>query len=211
MFRSHSQAGQDAFIYFLLLRHGFIERGPDYKGFYVDVGCAHPVTRSNTFSFYQRGWTGICIDANPDGRDRFVEKRPDDTFVNCGVSNAEGSLPFHIFQNPELNSFDAGRKLNDTYLRTIEVPIRPLRDILADVDRDIDFMSIDVEHYELQAVEGMDFARHRPKVVVIEAISAIGKIFDSPVTRHMQGQGYDLVAHTGHDSFFVRKAGARAA
>ena len=29
------------------------------KGFYVDVGCYHPIHRNNTFLLYKTGWSGI--------------------------------------------------------------------------------------------------------------------------------------------------------
>ena len=34
---------------------------------------------------------------------------------------------------------------------------------------EIDFMSLDLEGYELQAMRGMDFERFRPKYILIEA------------------------------------------
>ena len=32
------------------------------KGFYVDVGCYHPLQRNNIILLYQKGWRGINID-----------------------------------------------------------------------------------------------------------------------------------------------------
>jgi FkbM family methyltransferase len=206
--KSYAQAGQDAYINFLLLRQKFIPREPDYMGFYVDVGCAQPVTSSNTFSFYERNWHGLCIDANPDNKGAFVEKRPRDIYVTSGISNEAGNLPFHVFSNPQHNTFDGSRMSKGTYLKTIDVPIRPLKDVLGEAlpeGQTIDFMSIDVENYELKAVQGMDFTIHRPKIVVLEALSPLASIADHPVTRHMKGAGYALIAHTGHDSFFALK------
>jgi len=31
-------------------------------GFYVDVGCYHPVKNNNTFKLYRRGWRGVNLD-----------------------------------------------------------------------------------------------------------------------------------------------------
>lgn len=210
MFKSHAQCGQDAFLHFLLLRHGLTPRDPAYAGFYVDVGCSHPISGSNSYAFYERGWSGLCIDADPDNQAGFVAKRPRDAYVNCGISDEPGSLPFHVFSNQQHNTFQTKRVAGkpDTFLRTVEVPVLPLRDVLAEhipADTRIDFMSIDVELYELQAVRGMDFDRFRPGCIVIEAISKIAGIATDAVTLHLQEQGYELIAHTGHDSFFVTK------
>ena len=32
------------------------------NGFYVDVGCNHPIKFNNTYLLYKRGWSGINID-----------------------------------------------------------------------------------------------------------------------------------------------------
>src|SRR5687767_7993770 len=52
---SYAQTGEDRIIATLL---------GDVPGFYVDVGCNHPVKYSNTFELYKRGWRGINVDAN---------------------------------------------------------------------------------------------------------------------------------------------------
>src|SRR5271165_6778360 len=32
------------------------------RGTYVDVGANDPINMSNTYHFYKRGWSGICIE-----------------------------------------------------------------------------------------------------------------------------------------------------
>ena len=32
------------------------------KGFYIDIGCNHPIKFNNTYTLYKRGWRGINID-----------------------------------------------------------------------------------------------------------------------------------------------------
>ena len=52
--KSYSMDGEDLFIidYF---KHRKL-------GFYVDVGCYHPIHRNNTFLLHNKGWHGINID-----------------------------------------------------------------------------------------------------------------------------------------------------
>ena len=51
----------------------------------------------------------------------------------------------------------------------IEVPARTLSSILEEVGTsEIDFFSLDVEGYELSVLQGLDFATHAPKVMLIE-------------------------------------------
>ena len=46
------------------------------NGFYVDVGCYHPLEGNNTYLLHKRNWRGINIDANSLSIDLFniVEK-----------------------------------------------------------------------------------------------------------------------------------------
>ena len=34
------------------------------NGFYVDVGCYHPIHRNNTYVLYKKNWNGINIDTS---------------------------------------------------------------------------------------------------------------------------------------------------
>ena len=34
------------------------------KGFYLDVGCQHPISNNNTYLLYKRGWNGMNIDSS---------------------------------------------------------------------------------------------------------------------------------------------------
>ena len=42
------------------------------KGFYIDVGCYHPIHRNNTFLLYKKGWKGINIDIHSFSKFIFV-------------------------------------------------------------------------------------------------------------------------------------------
>ena len=32
------------------------------KGFYLDIGCGHPIKNNNTYLLNKKGWSGINID-----------------------------------------------------------------------------------------------------------------------------------------------------
>jgi hypothetical protein len=50
----YSQAGQDKFA------ANLFDFSP--KGYFVDVGCWHPITNNNSYFLETLGWEGICID-----------------------------------------------------------------------------------------------------------------------------------------------------
>lgn len=65
-FVSHSQAGQDRFVYDLL--------GHDFKGTFLDIGCSHPTEINNTYALEKLGWRGSSIDCT-DLHDLYVKTR----------------------------------------------------------------------------------------------------------------------------------------
>ena len=60
---TYSQNQEDLFI-----NDYFKEKN---SGFYIDIGCYHPIKYSNTALLYNRGWKGINIDMNQTSIDLF--------------------------------------------------------------------------------------------------------------------------------------------
>ena len=70
----------------------------------------------------------------------------------------------------------------------IEAPARTLSSILDDFrGREVDFMSLDLEGYEVNALQGIDFERHRPRYLLIE-------VRDRAEIDNVIGRYYDCVA-----------------
>ncbi len=57
------------------------------EGFFIDVGCYHPIHRNNTFLLYKKGWKGINVDIHDFSIDLFNYLRPKDLNYNLAVSN----------------------------------------------------------------------------------------------------------------------------
>ncbi len=67
---------------------------PGFSGFFVDVGCFHPVKYNNTYRFYRKGWRGINVDIDPIKIEGFDMLRPEDHNVARAVSSEPGELDF---------------------------------------------------------------------------------------------------------------------
>ena len=76
----YSQTGEDIILKVLFERQN--------HGIYVDVGCNHPIKDSNTFHLYMSGWSGICIDANPELCRLFGKIRKRDVILHRAISNS---------------------------------------------------------------------------------------------------------------------------
>ncbi len=182
-------------------------------GFYVDVGAHHPRRFSNTYVFYLQNWSGINIDPTPGSMTPFRQERDRDINLEVGVDEADGTRPFFLFNDPELNTFDPERVRfleSSTPYRVVgqhQLPVRRLDAILNEhlpAGRTLDFLNVDVEGLDLAVVRSNDWTRYRPRVVVLEDHE-----FDlmtpqnSPVCSFMLGVGYRPVARLPRSIFYV--------
>ena len=205
--KSYSQEGEDLLVGELLARI--------HKGFYVDVGCHHPHRFSNTYRLYRRGWSGLCIDPLPGVKRAFARHRRRDVVVEVGISAAQGQLEYIMFNEPALNSFDPDtarsyEQMDDYCIeRRVQVPTLPLREVLASsrVGK-IDFMTIDVEGFDLEVIDSNDWTRWRPSVLVVECHARrIEDVLDNPIYQRMQLLGYEAVQKTLRNVIFLDKTG----
>lgn len=202
---SYGQTGQDILADFLMKRHKLVPSGR-YVGTYVDFGCNHPISGSDTYLFYNSGWSGLCVDADPALCEAFPKVRPRDTVVNCGIGAEERTLDFYIFENSQHNTFNAGRadRFPARVVAVKPVAIRTADAVLAAAGvTDIDFMSVDVEGFEMEVLLSMNLRRFRPKLLLMEALFPLARMPEDKVRVHLEKNGYILLAHTGHDAFYM--------
>lgn len=145
-------------------------------GFYIDVGAFDSVDDSVTKMFYDRGWSGINVEPNPPYLNKLNADRPRDVNLGYAVSDSVGSLDLVVVGDTGLSSTDADiaqtHAQSDHALSTVSVPAQTLRAIWDEYvpsGRNVHFLKIDVEGAEKAVIEGADWARHRPWVVLVEA------------------------------------------
>jgi FkbM family methyltransferase len=208
---SYSQEGED-----MVLRRIF-EMQP--TGFYVDIGAHHPERFSNTNFFYQRGWRGINVDAMPGSMEAFGHLRPEDANLQAAVSDQSQTLTYFIFDERALNSFDRELSLQRQQqgckiLQQVEIKTITLADLLEKhlpPGRQIDFLSVDVEGFDLNVLRSNNWERFRPRVILVEdmTVSAWGQINGSPTTEFLRSNGYEPFASTLHTIFYRRPDGEK--
>lgn len=148
-------------------------------GFYVDVGANDPDLHSVTKRFYMSGWHGINIEPSSKLYARLVQKRRRDINIKVGVGATNSEEKFREYpQGDGLSTFSEAMKEEynkSGYSPTVEyidsvLPIRTLATIFEEQSvPQIDFMKIDIEGYEYEAIIGNDWKRYRPKLLCIEA------------------------------------------
>jgi FkbM family methyltransferase len=183
------------FINKILRRKSHALNNIDYKlshylnfsnGFFVEVGANDGVTYSNTLYFEKyKKWTGILIEPIPELAEKCKLNRPgciveqvalvpssfEDPQIEMwycnhmsvvkGAMKSEVEQMFHIKKGAEIQNVE-------TY--ELKVPAKNFSDIIDKYSiKNIDFLSLDVEGFELSALRGIDFDRHRPAFMLIEA------------------------------------------
>jgi FkbM family methyltransferase len=144
-------------------------------GRYVDIGAGDPVIASVTKHFYDLGWRGVNIEPIPSKAEQLREGRPGDVNLAVAVGAKPGKATLHVVVDAwGWSTLDdrlaAGyTEHNDWQVDHVEVELVTLADVLDEHPGPVDFLKIDVEGAEQDVIEGADWARHRPRVIVVEA------------------------------------------
>jgi FkbM family methyltransferase len=185
------------------------------RGFYVDAGAHEPDRYSNTAWFYRYGWSGLNIEANPELGAKLEKKRPRDTNVVCGVGSALEPLEFFVFNEAAVSTFDPGlareyelRNPNWFVTSTKKIAVRPLAEILdqhVPPGQAIDFLTVDVEGWDLDVLQSNDWERYLPTVVAVECHgNDCSSVQADPVSELLCPLGYVAVAKTFSTVIFVQ-------
>ena len=179
-------------------------------GHYFDIGCAKPKEISNTFFFYKLGWKGLAVD----GRDLKLEwnnERPNDIFVQQLLGDGRDTT-FARFPDPHLNSCDpttinryksrfAQGEVCSSAVKTVQAELLWKEYFPHAVP---DLVSLDVEGFELEVLQGFDLAKTRPKLFIVELKNFnFLTPLNHPVASFLYENKYTLVAKSPLDGFFI--------
>ncbi len=187
------------------------------NGIFVEAGANDGQTQSNTAYFARhRGWRGLLVEPIPELASRCRVTRPESIVENCALvaSDADGdSVPMTFcglmsvvdggWSDPEAERahVETGRQIQSLTTYHVDVPGRSLSRLLDEHKMaTVDLLSLDVEGFERQALEGLDFARHRPRFILVEAR------FREEIDRLLL-PCYDVIAQLSHHDVLYRAKG----
>jgi FkbM family methyltransferase len=205
MFVSYAQNQEDVVLYRLTR---FVERGT-----YVDVGAAHPVIHNVTYALYLAGWRGINVEPMATEAEMLRSVRPEDITFQVAVGAAAGSVVIHTGPSENRGASTARTDLAAKYrsqgqifsTETVEmVRLETLLDSLGTAD--IHILKIDVEGLEREVLEGVNFSRTRPWVLVVESTRPNTTEDSSHEWEALiTDSGYVVTLFDGLNKFYVRE------
>ena len=148
-------------------------------GTYIDIGGGHPVAGSVSFWFYERGWQGVVVEPQEPLASLHRRVRPRDTVVGSLIGAHSGSANLFVVERlhaltTTVEAYADNAKSFGAGVQSITVPVMTLAELCTSHGIEtIDFLKIDVEGAEADVIAGGDWRRHRPKVVVVEAIKPL--------------------------------------
>ncbi|MCC7032916.1 MAG: FkbM family methyltransferase [Acidobacteria bacterium] len=162
------------------------------SGVFVDVGANHHQRFSNTYYLETvLGWSGVALEPQKKFAGDWARYRPKTTFVPLfvsDVSNREATL--YVTGNDLVAS--SSREFTEAFgsVTPTTATTTTLDDVLdrLGITR-IDFLSMDIEMAEPQALAGFSIERFRPRLVAVEAHPPIRQQLLDYFARH----GYTLV------------------
>ena len=190
------------------------------KGFYLDIGCGHPIKNNNTYLLNKKGWSGINIDLDEENIDLFNAYRTKDVNLAVAVSDKEGEANLYFYHNKSaLNTISKEnadfQKAKVSEIKKIKTQtINKIIENSPFKDRKIDFLSVDVEGSELAILKNFDFIKYSPKVIVVEYLDLslkkleiknlnINNIIKSEIYKLIFSKNYTLANILHSDLVFI--------
>ena len=179
-------------------------------GTYVDVGGGHPVADNVSFYFYLMGWRGLVVEPQAKLANIYAHVRPRDHTVSMLAGAKDGEIDFHTVD--KLHGFSTSVEANASAASafgvgytTQRLPVRRLSTLLDEAKiSKIDFLKIDVEGAEADVLAGIDWTRHRPRVILVEAVEP-GSMADASAKWEglITSQGYSFAFFDNLNRFYL--------
>lgn len=208
-----SQIGQDRY---------YIEKIANFKkdGVFLDIGAHDGIKTSNTAALELfLGWKGVCVEANPELIETLKKNRPAAKVVHCAVWKEPGEVELEISDSNfdgtqgDLLTRISNLDRNDEYFknhfqqsrRTVKVDAKTVTQVVKEtlgLPCVVDYMSLDVEGAEMEALQSIDFSQIDVKFMTIEHGNRPGYI--EQFKTYLEQFGYKIHRINSFDVEFSR-------
>lgn len=168
----YSQLGQDELVFTEFFR---ALNSSIFPKLFIDIGCNHPILHSNSYFFeVNQKYKVLAIDALKEVHALWRAQRPAADFVECAVGAADGELSFDVVGGGNVESMfssvsGSSEKGSGHSVTTRTVNVRRIAEILAErAIKRAGIVSMDIEGYELPALQGINFSQFMAYVFIVE-------------------------------------------
>lgn len=156
-----SQFGIDKFVAHFFGQH---------NGVFLETGSSHPTDQNNTYLLEQRGWSGLLVEPRDEHNSDYAKLRPNSIVENyalVGKDFKDETIKCYSHEWDHCYSVTGIWGKNES---SIEWKVITLDKLLKKYEmRSVDFFSLDVEGYEHEVLDGIDFEYTKFGLIVIES------------------------------------------
>lgn len=171
------------------------------NGSYIDVGAHNPSRFSVTRHLYQRGWSGVNIEANEELMQAFKIKRPRDINI-CSAVGTKTSYSFSVFEEAALSTIDqeweARYLVENQKIRSRRiVPGISLRRVLETyfTERKCNLLNIDAEGSDNEVIDSIEFGnineKYHPEWILIETNPPVNNVLNTQGIQKLIKEKYE--------------------
>lgn len=194
-----------------------IEKYLDIQGgTFIEVGANDGINQSNTYYLEVcKGWNGLLIEPVERLYRDCCWNRPKSTVINRALVSSQFEETHVTVHDSNLMSLvQAGKSLTSAEEQHLaigrdcqdlvdspatSVAALTLSDLIENIGsfENVDLFSLDVEGFELDVIEGIDFEKHRPRYILVETSKR------SEVQAALESNNYTFIEKcTYHDYLF---------
>jgi len=207
----YSQIGQDRY---------YIEQVAKFKcnGIFLDIGAYDGITGSNSYFLEKNlNWKGLLIECNPEIVNECRKNRNAYICDKAIYKESNTMIDFIIPRGKEITGGKAQLSGIKDYLREesiscfnesykehtiIKVATININELLEQYDMYIiDYMSLDIEGYELEILKQIDFNKY--KILYLTVDHACIPRYQNEINTYLLSQGYILSRHNNHDDEYI--------
>lgn len=172
------------------------------SGTFVEAGANEPKLLSQTYLLEKHGWTGALVEPISECCDNLRAERPSSrVFQNAlGGPEQNGILKLRIPSGVTAlaSALEEDGTISEDEI-IIEAPFITLNEVLKQSGIEhLNFLSLDLEGMELDAMRGLNFEQYAPDLIIIEDRNG-------DLTKHnfLKSKSYKLVRRNGSNNWYV--------
>lgn len=188
------------------------------SGFFFEAGANDGISESNTHFLELNGWDGILVEPNPIKYTECCANRKVKSIHGALVSseykketvsgnflrNNRDSLMCAIFDIPDYFTDHQKQEIYGKIAEgAVDVPALTLENIFTSNNiNHVDFLSLDLEGYEIAALSGLNFNKIKPTFILIE--TANRPDYQKYTLDYLNSKGYKYFEKiSGNDDLFI--------